>query len=420
MFGMDVRAEIEATQERLLALCAALDPTDASLSDARWACAAGEHLRRVGQAIATRFAATTVDPDECKRLRYRTPADWYAAVHGTTTAAARRELELSAQLPDLPVLAAAMFNGEVPTSLAAPIGVAASANPDEEPRLVTLARTGTPAEVRSACEQVRAHADKDPDATRERARKERSYRCWFEHGRGHIRLTGPADEITRINNKILDGAGRRYRATRTLPADEREPIEAHRYDTAIDVLLADSDGTPVPAGADAKIIIRADLLALLRGHALPGELCDIAGVGPVPVSIVRSWFNEAFIAAVLTDGTEVTNVVHLGRKFTAHQLTALQFRDPECVTRGCTNTISLELDHDTGWAHTHTTETRDAQRLCPTCHRKKTLGWHLHPPDEHGKRELVPPHHPTHPDQELRQALLDAGEQIHAELHGAA
>ena len=40
-------------------------------------------------------------------------------------------------------------------------------------------------------------------------------------------------------------------------------------------------------GADAKIIVRVDHTALLRGAVGPGELCEISGIGPIPVSVVR-------------------------------------------------------------------------------------------------------------------------------------
>jgi hypothetical protein len=45
-------------------------------------------------------------------------------------------------------------------------------------------------------------------------------------------------------------------------------------------------------------------------------------MGPVPVEQVRAWMTDAFLAAVLTNGTDITKVVHLGRRPTALQTTA--------------------------------------------------------------------------------------------------
>ena len=52
--------------------------------------------------------------------------------------------------------------------------------------------------------------------------------------------------------------------------------------------------------------MRVDLEALLRGRTLDGETCEIAGLGPIPVSIVREWMDNAFLAAIVTQGTEIT------------------------------------------------------------------------------------------------------------------
>jgi hypothetical protein len=117
----------------------------------------------------------------------------------------------------------------------------------------------------------------------------------------------------------------------------------------------------------------------------------------VPVSVVRDWMDDAFVAAVLTKGEDVTKVVHLGRRFTAKQRTALQWRDPECCVQGCTNTLRLEYDHDTGWATTRTSQVDDADRLCPLDHKRKTAGWFLAAAEANGKRPLIPPNHPDHP-----------------------
>lgn len=408
MFDQAMRAEISRHVEALRGLCGSLELDDATVADAGWACDLGESLSRLGCSVTARFAARSAS-DEAWRAEHRSAVEWFAAVHGTTKAQADRDLKLSARLPKLPLIAAALHEGSLSAAAAAPIAEAAAVVPAAEAELVELARTGTLGELRSACERVKASADRDREATRKRRRQTRSYRCWFSDGEGHLHLRGPAEELVRVHNKVLDQAGRRFRATRHRAPGDREPIEAHRYDAAVEAILGGGDGKPVPAGADAKIIVRVDRDALLRGHPLDGELCEIAGIGPVPVSVVREWFDDAFIAAVLTHGTDVTRVVHLGRRFTAHQVTALQFRDPECLAKGCANTVALQLDHDTGWAVTHSTEVNDAQRFCPACHRKKTLGWWPRPPDQDGKRELLPPHHPDHPDQSLKHALADAG-----------
>ena len=101
--------------------------------------------------------------------------------------------------------------------------------------------------------------------------------------------------------------------------------------------------------------------------------------------------DNAFLAAVVTKGTEITKVTHLGRRFTSEQRTALQWRDPVCARKGCDNRLGLQYDHFEDWAHTHTTRVGAAKRFCTPCHRLKTIGWHVSAPDTNGKCTFTPP-----------------------------
>ncbi len=67
-------------------------------------------------------------------------------------------------------------------------------------------------------------------------------------------------------------------------------------------------------------------------------MCEIAGQGPIPVADAwRMIDGDAFVAAVSTKGTEIDKVVHLGRKPTVLQKTALEwFSAGECSIDGCT------------------------------------------------------------------------------------
>lgn len=92
---------------------------------------------------------------------------------------------------------------------------------------------------------------------------------------------------------------------------------------------------------------------------------------------------------MLTRGKDVINVTHLGRPFTAHQQTALEWHDPDCQVLGCSCTIRLERGHRDDWADTHVTRITAADGLCHHHHALKTLGWRLEPGD--GKRRILPP-----------------------------
>ena len=154
---------------------------------------------------------------------------------------------------------------------------------------------------------------------------------------------------------------------------------------------------PAPAAApptgrrsDAKIILRADIGAVRRGATAPGELCDIAGLGPIPVADLLEFLPQATIDLVVTNGVDVFNVTHLGRRATARQQVVLDLLNIGCTRRGCTATTHLQVDHRIDWAKVKVTELVNLDWLCAHCHRLKTYdGWQLEPGT--GKRAMLPP-----------------------------
>jgi hypothetical protein len=157
------------------------------------------------------------------------------------------------------------------------------------------------------------------------------------------------------------------------------------------------------------VIVRADLTALDRGHTESGEVCEIAGHGPVPVADVWDMIDGgAFIAAILTQGTDIVALRHLGRRPTVLQRTVLEWETAgTCAVQGCTNTVRVEIDHVADWADTQVTEYDQLAGLCVHCHRKKThQGFTLSPRLPTGKRQLHPPSDPSPPGQQSEQPDL--------------
>ncbi|HMG28657.1 MAG TPA: DUF222 domain-containing protein, partial [Jiangellaceae bacterium] len=70
-------------------------------------------------------------------------------------------------------------------------------------------------------------------------------------------------------------------------------------------------------------LLRVDVAALRRGRVAGGELCEIRGVGPVPVPVAEALLGQAVLHLVITRGTDVLNVTHLGRGPTTAQKIAL-------------------------------------------------------------------------------------------------
>ncbi len=384
-------SQIKAAVERLSDLVADLDVglvLPAALKDL---VALGERIERIGHGLTTRAAAKIADSDLWRADGDRSAETWLARHTGTTAAEAGRLVETGRKLEHLPATADAVRRGELSAKQAEAIAGAAAADPSAERRLLDRAHDASLRELQDECRRARANADPDPDATARRAHAARTYRTWADAdgATGHIHLAGPLASIARIDNAVRHRADKIFRAARC--EGRREPADAYSFDAATELLTNGSEGAPVPAGADAKIIVRVDHGALLRGHTIDGETCEIAGVGPVAVATVREWMADAFLAAVLTKGEEVQRVVHLGRRFTATQRTALQWQDPICARKGCSNRLGLEYDHFEDWANTHTTRVEAAKRFCQGCHRLKSTGWRVSPPDDDGQCTFTPP-----------------------------
>ncbi|HEY6531462.1 MAG TPA: HNH endonuclease signature motif containing protein, partial [Acidimicrobiales bacterium] len=203
----------------------------------------------------------------------------------------------------------------------------------------------------------------------------------------------------------------------------REPVDAYTFDALM--VLADrphpaptdtTTETPTTNGTNdgenwrfAKVIVRADLAALDRGATGPGELCEIAGQCPIPVA--EAWKiidGGAFVAGILTRGTQIDRVIHYGRHPTVLQRTVLEWETAgTCAVQGCTNAVRTEIDHTEPWATTHVTHIEHLAALCRSCHAKKTYeGFTLGPRLPNGKRKLIPPGQPAPPGEHTEQSGL--------------
>jgi hypothetical protein len=104
----------------------------------------------------------------------------------------------------------------------------------------------------------------------------------------------------------------------------------------------------------------------------------IEGVGPIPVATAKALAQDAILAALITDGTDIKTVSHLGPSVTAKQRTALEVRDPCCVVPGCEVKDHLEIDHITGREGEGARTIDNLCRICPYHHDLKTYqGWKL-------------------------------------------
>jgi hypothetical protein len=155
-------------------------------------------------------------------------------------------------------------------------------------------------------------------------------------------------------------------------AGRREPLQAYAADALVD--LAREASVPAsPSGPRAMVHVVVDHAALTRGRVARGERCEIPGIGPIPVASARSLTSDAVMKAIVTDGTDVKTVAHVGRTIPARMRTALEARDPTCVVPGCGSRRHLEIDHyRVAFADDGPTSLDNLARLCRWHHYLRT------------------------------------------------
>jgi len=373
------------------------------------------------------FAAVRVaQTDAWRGQGHGSAADWLAAQAGITVREAAAQLSTAKQAEQLPDTERAMRKGRLSPGQAGAVAGAASADPDAEASLLDAAENDTTSRLKEKAAKAKAAAT-DSKTRERRIRAERSLRTRTDaEGAFCLSLRGPAADGVRLQALLRPFEEQAFRTGRT--DGVRDSFENRSYDAFFDLLAhlqaqgreaqpsaspsasPSSQGGPPqtsaepvapatdpikpptrpPGGNNTKVIVLIDHSALIRGHTIAGETCEVAGLGPISVATATELMGDAFLAAVVTKGRDVVNVAHLGRGLNAHQRTAVEAMGLRCSNRACNRTIALQIDHRRPYADDPQTKLDNQDPLCPNCHRQKTHhGWHLEPGT--GPRRFLPP-----------------------------
>jgi hypothetical protein len=328
----------------------------------------------------------------------RDAVSWFAAATGATAASARDALRCGAQLREQSATREAATAGVLSAQQAAAITDAVAVDPTAADQLVNQAGRDSLGELRDACQQVRAAVDPDPVATERRLHARRAVRRYRDgEGAEHLHMVGTRIELAKVDQAlapIIDGLLDQQHQR------EREPYEAIVFDAMIAAVTSGGPGRTDRAGRPKLrylTLVRIDLEALTRGELAGGEVCEITGLGPIPVATARELLGESMLKLVVTKGVDVLHVTHLGRGVNTAQQIALLWQRPVCTRLGCGRRQRLENDHRIEWARVHCTQLANIEPLCSSDHDLKTrFGWAL--VEGTGKRPMVPPDHPDHPN----------------------
>ena len=407
-----------------------LEPERLSGTDAARLLAAFAEIERLASAGKLLSARRVESSNVWRRSGHRSAAAHVAEATGTGLGPAITALETARHLGSLPATDEAVRQGRLSETQVKEIAGAAILQPDAEQSLVDAAGDEPLSVLRLRCRRVRA-AGRDTGATYEAIRRRRYLRNWVEDDgavRFDARLT--PDDGARLLASVAATTDRMAAAARR--AGLVEPRRALAADALVDLAggAAPAPGSDPPGGGDpyrgapptggatgavgepATVVhVRVDHAALVRGHVEGDELCEIPGVGPIPVAVARRLAVDAYLHVLVTDGVDVTSVSRAGRTVPAALRRALAERDPVCVVPGCDTRVRLEIDHLRPFAEGGEVSMANLVRLCHWHHYLKTHHGHrLEPEDddpgapsgERGWRWITPADPPSVPRRILR------------------
>ncbi len=340
------------------------------------ACAAAvERLAEAERLCASARARAAARAGECGAHRGRgfgSTAEWMARLAGTSTGAARAELETIAALGECPATAEAVAAGELSLAQAREITSTAAKVAGVEGELLSHARTHSLRGLKEKARRLRLDSI-DPEELHRRQHAEQRFR----HGTNEIgQIWGsfalPPEVGIPIINRLDVETDRLWRAGRS--EGRTEPRDYYAA-LAFAAMLA-GEGKPHHLRAD--VVFVCDLRAYRRGHAHEGEPCHVIGGGPVPVHVVRDAVEaDAFIKAVTHDGVDIHTVVHYGRYLKTELRTALELGSPpeflgKSCDDGCGRRYGLQWDHHNPVANHGPTSLRNLKALSTPCHAEKT------------------------------------------------
>ena len=309
---------------------------------------------------------------------FRDLAAWLASISGTTVGAARGASDTARRLRALPASTDALRAGALSPAQADAISGAAKADPSAERDLLETAKTAGVRGLKTECDRVAAAAaSRDTERDQyERIRAARSLRHRrLADGTGSIEIRGPLDRTAQMIAALEPFERDLFTENRTNGRMEHPDTVA--FDAMVRLCeqsVRESTGPERKAGSRplAMVIIHMSKTAYERGWTEPGEICEIEGVGPIPVAVARRMASDSILKSLVIDGVDVTRISHHGRTIPPHLRTAVETKDPVCTIAGCEISRHLQIDHNIPVAAGGLTELANLGRPCHHHHDQKT------------------------------------------------
>jgi hypothetical protein len=382
----------------------AFEPDSYSGDDACLLYDAFTEMERLAVSGKARSAKRVEESGIHKREGHKRPGSFLALRNRESAGQTTGLIDAAKALEDLPVAAQAFNQGQLSVTHVGEIASATDAHPEKEAELVDAAKDLSLPDFKARCAEVRNQTDSEADAIAlyERKRAQRYWRTWIDlDGFGRIEAKLMPDALDVVRNALkpfeklcFDEARKEGRSEShqaysadALVAMAAAALGGVEWSTLGDDDSAAADGSTTTSTAGLKprsgkpkplIRIRVDLESLVRGHALPGETCEIIdGGGHLPASMVWSMLKDSILELVASKGTEIHSVVSDTRFIQKALEIALEERDRVCCVPDCDVTYPLQRDHwKTDFAKNGKTEIDNLLRVCPYHHGLKTNeGW---------------------------------------------
>ena len=226
--------------------------------------------------------------------------------------------------------------------------------------------------------KARSRSESDARARYEEMRKNRSLQRWTDQdGVGWLDARLAPDDFARLMGAVKRKSNGIFNEARK--AGHRESTAAYDADALVALITGGGVGSDYGGRTDDKraattMHLRVDLAALRRGRLKDGEVCEIPGIGSVPLATARNELGDAILKVIVSDGVDVTTVCHGGRAVPAHIRSALEHRDEKCVVPGCDVARGLEIDHyQIAFENDGPTELWNLCRSCKLCRIRHNL-----------------------------------------------
>lgn len=154
------------------------------------------------------------------------------------------------------------------------------------------------------------------------------------------------------------------------------------------------------------VIVHVAYEAIVRGAVADGDVCEIRGVGPVPLEVARRMAADSILRILVTKGGQPMAVTPGKRTVPRALRILLEARDKTCAVVDCDVTRGLQVEHRKDFALLGPTDLENCALLCPRHHDMKTYfgyrlvpagesKWFLLPPDDDRDRDPDPEVGPT-------------------------